>query len=136
MAFVKENKQKLSELYNRMANQLAAELPDGWTHFCLGYCVSTSGEDDMMIFVTDDGGENWRDFMDDVFEADDIMFGVFDCKESCQELYELCKKVGDRWSHFTLMVDDTGHFDATFKYEPFDEMNPILKSMWIGEYLE
>ena len=135
MAYIKEDKNRLAELYGRMANSLAAELQRGWTHFCMGFFVDASGSEEMLIYVSENEGRSWRDFMDDVFAADDIMTGVFDCKEACQELYALCAKAGDRWSCFTLTVDCDGNFNAEFKYESFKELNPVLKNMWMGEYL-
>lgn len=136
MAYVKENKNALAQLYNRIGNCLAAELPEGWTHVCLGFFVDKSAHEEMLIFVSDDDGNAWHDFMDDVFAADDIMVGIFDCKEFCQELYELCAKAGDKWASFTLMMDAEGHFKAEFSYDSFDKLTPVIKAMWMGEYLE
>lgn len=136
MAYIKENRNALAQLYNRIGNCLAAELTEGWTHVCLGFFVDKSGHEDMLIFVSDDDGNAWQDFMDNVFAADDIMVGIFDCKECCQELYDLCAKAGDKWASFTLMMDAEGHFKAEFNYDSFDKLTPVIKAMWMGEYLE
>ncbi len=136
MAYIKENKNKLMALYNRMGDCLAAELPKDWTHACLGFFVDKHGRESMLIYATKDGGSNWIDLMETAFESDEIMFGVFDCKECCQELYQLCAKVGDKWSRFTLTMDASGRFNADFNYDAFEKLTPILKRMWMGEYLE
>ena len=136
MAYIKENKAALAALYNRIGNHLAAELPNGWTHVCLGFFVDKHGHEEMLIYTTQDEGKQWYDFMDVVFASDDIMVGVFDCKERCQELYELCAKAGDKWSNFTLIIDAEGRFKAEYSYDPLEKMSPVINAMWIGEYLE
>ncbi len=136
MAYVKENKEQLGKFFVRMANQIAGELPEGWTHFVVGFFVNTSGGEDLLVYVTEDEGVSWHDFMDDVFNADEIITGAFECKETCQALRAECARTGDRWSNFTLIVEAGGRFSAEFKYEPFEELTPVLKSMWMGEYLE
>ena len=52
MPFIKENRQKMSELYTRMANQTAAELADGWTNFCIGYIVDEKGQETQLVFAS------------------------------------------------------------------------------------
>lgn len=135
MAFIKENKSALEALYSQIGNQLVAELPDGWTHVCLGFFVDKQGQEEMLIYTSQDDGRHWHDFMDDVFESEEIMVGVFDCKDSCQELYALCTKVGDRWSNFTMIIETEGHFRVDYSYDPIEKITPLVKSTWIGEYM-
>lgn len=136
MAYIKENQAAMGELYSRIGNCLAADLPEGWQRVCLGYFVGKDGQDEMLIYVSMSEDGEWRDFMEDVFASDDIMFGVFDCKDVCQELYQLCAKVGDRFASFTFRMDAGGSFDADFSYDAFDKLEPIHRRMWMGEYLE
>lgn len=135
MPYIKENRQEMSRLYTQATNQLVAELPEGWTNFCLGFFVDSADRETMLIYISLDEGKNWHDFMDDVFEADEIFEGVFECKATCQELRQLCIKSGDKWSCFTLTVDAKGGFAADYDYEAFNELTPMLKRMWLGEYL-
>lgn len=136
MPYINEDRQELSRLFEQAINQLAAELPDGWTNLCLAFYVDTSERESMFIYISSDEGKHWHDFMDDVFAADDVLIGVFDCKETCQELRRLCAKVGDKWTGFKIIVDKFGGFSADFKYEPFDEMSMMFKRMWLGEYMD
>lgn len=136
MAYIKEDRKELARLYSLIGNHLAAELPEGWTHVCLGFFVDKRGHEEMLIFVSRDAGNHWHDFMDDVFAADAIMEGVFDCKECCQALHELCTKTGDKWTSFTLIMDAEGHFRAEYSYDECDRITPAVKAMWMGEYLE
>ena len=136
MAYIKEDKKQLSQLYTTIANQLISELPENWTNFCLGFFVDTVGREDMLIYISDDEGNTWHDFMDDVFDADEIMIGVFDCKETCQELRQLCARFGDKWTRFTLIVNRLGEFSADYKYEEYDEVTEYYKKMWLGDYID
>ena len=135
MPYIKENKQEMSRLYTQAANQLIGELPRGWTNFVLGFFVDNQDSDTLLIYVSSDEGAQWRDFMDDVFEADEIMVGVFDCRDTLRELRELCARSGDKWSCVTLSVNKLGAFEAEFDYEPLEELTSMRKKMWVGKYL-
>ncbi len=135
MPFIKENREKMSELYTRMANQTAAELADGWTNFCIGYIVDEKGQETQLVFASYDEGKTWKDYMAEAFCSDRIMKGIFDCKETCQELREVCAAVGDKWTAFTLLIDAKGGFSAKFDYDPMPDFSSTQREMWIGEYL-
>ncbi len=135
MPYIKEDKQKLSQLYTALANQVISELPKGWSNLCLGYFADTSDRENMLIYVSEDEGKSWRDFMDDVFDSDEVMFGIFDAKDTCREIRELCSRMGDKWTRFTFTVNRLGEFSADFKYEEYDEISDYYKKMWLGDYL-
>lgn len=136
MTYIKEDRNKLSQLYTKIANEVVSELPADWTNFCLGFFVDTSGKEDMVIYASYDEGKTWHDFIDDAFEAENIMYGIFDCKATCRELRQQCAKIGDKWTRFTLMVNKLGEFSADFKYEEYEEINEYYKKIWLGDYLE
>ncbi len=128
-------RQEMSRLYTDAANQLVKEFPQGWTHFCLGFFVDEEEHETMLVYLSMDDGKTWRDFMEDVANADYIMKGAFECKETCQKLWRLCKAHNSRWSVFTLLVNAQGGFSAEYDYESFPHFNLGYKQMWRGKYL-
>ena len=135
MAYVKENKERMSEVFTAIANAVAQDLPSDWTNVCVGYLVDSSSHSEMLVYVSADNGANWSDFMDVVFSSDDILEGVFDCKEHCEKLYGMCCQSGDKWTEFALRVNALGEFTADFGYDNFDEITARRKSSWRGKYL-
>ena len=135
MANIRENRAEMSRLYGQAANQVTKELPTEWTNCCIGFFVDVQGRESLQVYVSCDEGKQWHNFMEDVFASDIIMEGVFDCKETCRELYTLCSKAGDTWTGFTLIVDRMGGFSAEYDYTELDDFNLMRKKMWLGKYL-
>ena len=135
MANIKENEKELARLYGEIANGIVKELPQGWTHLATGFFVDEDGCESQLIYVSENNGKDWRDFMKDVFAAGYVMKGVIESKEACQELHALCAKAGDKWTQFTLLVDAQGNFHSKYDYDSFERMTPMLRKMWIGEFL-
>lgn len=136
MGIIRENRDELSRLYEQLVNQVVKELPLEWTNCCIGFFVDARQRESLQVYLSCNEGKIWHDFMEDVFSAEDIMEGIFDCKETCRELYTLCSKAGDKWTGFTLIVDKMGGFSAEFDYTELDEFNSFRKKMWIGKYLD
>lgn len=134
MASIRENKQELAQIYAKAANQLASELETGWTNFVIGYFVCENESDHFLVFVTNDEGKTWCDFMDVVFNSDEIKEGVFSCRESMQELHAVCAAKGDKWSCCTMIVNKYGEFSVEFDYKPMLEMNTVYRDIWKAKY--
>ena len=128
-----ELKQEMARIYHQIAGQLLPELPEGWTKLCLGFFMDENKNDTMQIFVAKDDKE-WHDFMEDVFASDDIMKGVFDCKDSCLELWDICEQHDSKWSSFTFVVDPEGKFNAYYNYEDLSQFNLDIKKQWLEKY--
>lgn len=128
-------RQEMSRLYTQAANQLASELPRGWSHICLGFFVDENENETMLVYYSMDDGKSWQDFMEYVMEADEIVKGAFDCKETCQKLWRLCKVNGSKWSIFTLLVNAQGGFEVNYDYDRLEKFTIAVKKMWRGQYL-
>ena len=134
MKAIRENKHDLAQIYTKAANQLAPELAVGWTNFVIGYFVCENGTDHFLVFVTNDEGKSWYDFMDVVFDAYEVKEGVFSCRESMQELHVACAAKGDKWSTCTMIVSKYGDFSVEYEYTPIQEMNTFYQDAWKAKY--
>ena len=135
-SMIRENKQQMSDLYTKIANQIAGELPKDWTNMSVGFLVDESGFDTYLIYYSTDCGKSYRDFMEEVFDMDEPAEGVFEAKETCLELREVCKKSRDVWTGFALRVNRLGEFSADFSYEPIESFTPMQLRFWRGRYLK
>lgn len=133
---IREDKQRMSELYTQIANEIASELPGGWTNMGVCFAVDQNGFETFLVYYSSDCGRTYRDFMEESFEADEPAIGLFEAKESCQKLRELCVKSGDRWTQLALCVNALGEFTADYNYDPIETFTPLMLRLWRGRYLK
>ena len=133
---IRENNEKMEVLFTRIASQTAGELPENWTNLGIGFAIDTRGFETFLVYYSDDQGKTYRDFMEESFEYDEPAVGLFDAKESCQELHKLCKSHGDNWTQFALVLNNQGNFAADFSYEPIELFSRLHLQLWRGRYLK
>ena len=122
-------------LYQRLAGQVAGELPGGWTDFAVGYLLDTAREATFLVYYSRDGRRTWSDRVAEAFDEEIPAEGLFDAQETCEDLYDLCAASGDRFTVFTMQVDAEGHFRADFEYDSFEEFSKMMLDLWKDRYL-
>lgn len=133
---IRENKEKMEELFAYIANQTAGELPENWTALGIGFAIDIQGFETFLVYYSDDHGRTYRDFMEESFEYDEPAVGLFEAKEACQKLHELCKSHGDNWTQLALVLNKQGDFTADFSYEPIESFSRLHLQLWRGRYLK
>ena len=132
---IRENPEALAALYTDIANQTIRELPQGWMRVVIGLAIDNKGYETFLVYYSMDRGESFRDFIAESFDFDEPAEGLFEAKELCQKLHELCKRYGDDWRQFALTVDCNGSFTADFNYEPMETFSNLHLRVWRGRYL-
>ena len=132
---IRENPEALAALYTDIANQTIRELPQGWTRVAIGLAIDDKGFETFLVYYSLDQGRSYRDFIAESFDYDEPAEGLFEAKELCQQLHELCKRYGDNWRQFALVVDCNGDFTADFNYEPMETFSSLHLRVWRGRYL-
>ena len=127
---IREDKQRLSELYTQIANCIVGDLLPGWTHFCLCFAVDAAQCETILVYYSLDGGISYRDL------ADKPRKGVADAQTGCQDLFQLCRAAGDRWTQFCLCVNAKGEFRADHCYDTLGSFTPLHQQVWRGRYLK
>lgn len=133
---IRENPEALLELYTEIANWTTGELPRDWTNVGIGFAIDSREFETFLVYYSTDQGKTYRDFVEESFDFDDPAEGLFEAKELCQKLHALCKKHGDSWSQFALVVNRQGDFQADFSYEPIETFTKLHLQLWRGRYLK
>ena len=113
-----------------MANQIASDLPDGWTNIVFGMLRTKQEGEEYLVYYSPDEGRNWYDLLKEKFEADADMDGLEDAMDTAREIFDLCSEEGDSWSTMTFRMDNCGKFHAGFGYEMFSHINDAIRQSW------
>lgn len=134
---IREDKEKMKQLYIRLVSAVTQSLPEDWTNLCVGFFVASDGEESYFVHYSLNGGDDYTEAVSELMEQGDFgkAEGLFDGKELCQELHAYCSAHGDSFTQFTLCVDAKGRFQADFAYDAFDAFDAFRIQQWKGTYL-
>ena len=130
-----EYKEKFIACFSAIANAAIQDAPPDWTDLCVGYLYDAQGNEEFLLFVSEDYGKKWKDLVEGAFAADTVYEGVFECKEACEVLLQFCCENDHSWSGFTLRVLSDGRFEANFSYDALNQITPYAIQLWRGENL-
>ena len=133
---IRENKEEMAAMYTDIANNVVGELPQNWTKVAVSFAIENQEFETFLVYYSEDHGKTYRNFVEEAFEFDEPAEGLFEAQESCQKLHALCKRHGDNWTQFTLVVDRQGDFTADFTYEPIETFTRLHLQVWRGRYLK
>lgn len=128
-------KEKMYMCFHKIANAALQDVQDNWTDLCIGYLYDARENEEFLLFVSKDEGKHWDNLVDEAFSTEEVYEGIFNCKEACEKLRQLCWKSGERWSSFSLRVLSDGRFDANFSYDDLPKVTRYSIQVWRGANL-
>ncbi len=127
---IKESKRALNKLLEKMAAQILPELPQGWTKLAFAmFCTEKEGAS-YLIYTSPDDGLTWNDLLAAKYRNDEDMDGILDAMDTAEEIFDLCRDSGDKWSTMTWHLEQTGAFDISFGYDPISHVNDDIRRVW------
>lgn len=133
---VKENKQELERLIQKIAVQAAELFPQDWYCAALGYFLAGEEYNEhQQISVLCESSQDYVDIMKDAWDDFDTQDVILDIRELFVQMREICKSVGDNWVEATLVLKRSGAFEMNYVYEPITEYDNFFIEDWKSTYL-
>lgn len=93
MSDIRENKQKLNYLMQKIGNTILPVLDESWEKVVVGYFIEDSGVTHLQLFVLNTDEDDYSDLIKLSWDIDRYDSAIIDLEDLCEELHTLCEEV-------------------------------------------
>lgn len=137
MAYIRENKEKMQQLLQKIGQCAYSAAPEDWFKLVVGYFLAGEDKNAHQQFLIGSLEEDdYIDIMEASWNCDDYDDVIPDLADLCGELHELCAKAGDDWQSMTFVLEANGSFNADYSYDPIDTYDSRFILNWQAKYLD
>lgn len=136
MSDIRENKQKLNSIMQKIGNTILPVLDENWEKVVVGYFVEGNGVTHLQFFVLNTEADDYSDLMKLSWDTDLYDDAIVDLEDLCKELRILCEEVNDSWTTFTYVLEGDGSYNADYEYDAIDNYDSRFIMDWQSKYLD
>lgn len=136
MSDIRESKQELNRLMQKIGNTILPVLDENWEKTVLGYFIETSGVTHLQFFVLNTGADDYSDLVKlswDIARYDDA---IVDIDDLCKELHCLCESVNDSWTSISYVLECDGSYNVDYGYDVIENYDSRFIMDWQSKYLD
>lgn len=136
MSDIRENKQELNDLIQKIGNTILPVLDENWEKVVVGYFVETSGVTHLQFFVLNTDTDDYSDLVKLSWDTNRYDTTIVNIEDLCKELRKLCVNVNDSWTCFSYVLEDDGSYNVDYGYDTIDNYNSRFIMDWQSKYLD
>lgn len=136
MSDIRENKQKLNCLMQKIGNTILPVLDESWEKVVVGYFIEDSGVTHLQLFVLNTDEDDYSDLIKLSWDIDRYDSEIIDLEDLCEELHTLCEEVKDSWTSLSYVLEGDGSYNADYGYEAIENYDSRFIMDWQSRYLD
>lgn len=136
MPDIRENKQELNCIMQKIGNTILHVLDENWEKAVVGYFIEGTGVTHLQFFVLNTDADDYSDLVKSSWDTDRYDDAIVDLEDLCKELRTLCEKVNDSWTSFTYVLEGDGSYNADYGYDAIDNYDSRFIMDWQSKYLD
>lgn len=136
MSDIRENKQKLNCLMQKIGNTILPVLDENWEKVVVGYFIEDSGVTHLQFFVLNTDEDDYSDLVKLSWDTDRYDDAIVDLEDLCKELHTLCEEVKDSWTSLSYVLEGDGSYNADYGYDAIENYDSRFIMDWQSKYLD
>ena len=136
MSDIRENKQKLNCLMQKIGNTILPVLDESWEKVVVGYFIEDSGVTHLQFFVLNTDEDDYSDLVKLSWDTDRYDDAIVDLEDLCKELHTLCEEVNDSWTSLSYVLEGDGSYNADYGYDAIENYDSRFIMDWKSKYLD
>lgn len=136
MSDIRENKQKLNCLMQKIGNTILPVLDENWEKVVVGYFIEDSGVTHLQFFVLNTDEDDYSDLVKLSWDTDRYDDAIVDLEDLCKELHTLCEEVNDSWTSLSYVLEGDGSYNADYGYDAIENYDSRFIMDWKSKYLD
>lgn len=136
MSDIRENKQELNSIMQKIGNTILPVLDENWEKVVVGYFVEDNGVTHIQFFVLNTDADDYSNLVKLSWDTDLYDDAIVDLDDLCKELRILCEEVNDPWTSFTYVLEGDGSYNADYEYDAIDNYDSRFIMDWQSKYLD
>lgn len=136
MTDIRENKQELNSIMQKIGNTILPVLDENWEKVVVGYFVEDNGVTHLQFFVLNTDADDYSDLVKLSWDTDLYDDAIVDLEDLCKELRILCEESSDSWTSFTYVLEGDGSYNADYEYDAIDNYDSRFIMDWQSKYLD
>ena len=136
MSDIRENKQKLNCLMQKIGNTILPVLDENWEKVVVGYFIEDSGVTHLQFFVLNTDEADYSDLVKLSWDTDRYDDAIVDLEDLCKELHTLCEEVNDSWTSLSYVLEGDGSYNADYGYDAIENYDSRFIMDWKSKYLD
>lgn len=136
MSDIRENKQKLNYLMQKIGNTILPVLDESWEKVVVGYFIEDSGVTHLQLFVLNTDEDDYSDLIKLSWDIDRYDSAIIDLEDLCEELHTLCEEVKDSWTSLSYVLEGDGSYNADYGYEAIENYDSRFIMDLQSKYLD
>lgn len=136
MSDIRENKQELNYLMQKIGNTILPVLDENWKKIVVGYFVETSGVTHLQFSMLNAGADDYSDLVKLSWHTDRYDDAIVDIEDLCKELHTLCEHANDSWTSFSYVLERDGSYNADYGYDAIENYDSRFIMDWQSKYLD
>lgn len=136
MSDIRENKQKLNCLMQKIGNTILPVLDENWEKVVVGYFIEDSGVTHFQFFVLNTDEDDYSDLVKLSWDTDRYDDAIVALEDLCKELHTLCEEVDDSWTSLSYVLEGDGSYNADYGYDAIENYDSRFIMDWQSKYLD
>lgn len=136
MSDIRENKQELNRLIQKIGNTILPVLDKNWKKVVVGYFIEASGVIHLQLFVLNTGDDDYSDLVKRSWDNDQYDDVIIDLEDLCKELNSLCAGVNDSWTSISYVLESDGAYNVDYGYDTIENYDSRFIMDWQSKYLD
>lgn len=136
MSDIRENKQELNSIMQKIGNTILPVLDENWEKVVVGCFVEDNGVTHLQFFVLNTDADDYSDLVKLSWDTDLYDDAIVDLEDLCKELRILCEEANDSWTSFTYVLEGDGSYNADYEYDAIDNYDSRFIMDWQSKYLD
>ena len=136
MSDIRENKQALNNLMQKIGNAVLPVLENGWEKVVIGYFIEISNVTHLQFFVLNKDEDDYSDLVKLSWDTERYDDAIINIEDLCKELHTLCKQVNDSWTSFSYILEGDGTYNADYGYDDIESYDSRFIMEWQSKYLD
>lgn len=136
MSDIRENKQDLNCMMQKIGNTILPVLDENWEKAVLGYFVEDNGVTHLQFFVLNTDADDYSDLVKLSWDTEQYDDAIVDLEGLCKELRILCEEVNDSWTSLTYVLERDGSYNADYEYDVIENYDSRFIMDWQSKYLD
>lgn len=136
MSDIRENKQELNRLMQKIGNTILPVLDENWEKVVVGYFIEITEVTHLQFFVLNTDADDYSDLVKSSWDTDRYDDAIVDLEDLCKELHTFCKEANDSWTSFNYVLERDGSYNADYGYDAIDNYDSRFIMDWQSKYLD
>ena len=136
MSDIRENKQALNNLMQKIGNAVLPVLENGWEKVVIGYFIEISNVTHLQFFVLNKDEDDYSDLVKLSWDTERYDDAIINIEDLCKELHTLCKQVNDSWTSFSYILEGDGTYNVDYGYDDIESYDSRFIMEWQSKYLD